>query len=130
VSAKINVLRKKAFCGCATVCKVEIDGTVLGEVKNGESISVEVDEGVHSYRFLDSYNKLLNEGTLTVFGDKDIAVEVQFNGATGKLDVHSIATVCDTKAEPKGINGKLAVIFVAILIASIIIYCGALKLFS
>ena len=130
MGAQINISRKKAFCGCATICKIEIDGALLGEVRNGESIVIETSEGMHRFRFLDSSDKLLRTGTLTIDGEKDVLLEIQFNGATGKLEVFSPVAICNTETPKGNAGGKLTAVFILIIVSSFFIYFGANKLFS
>ena len=99
MGAQIRISRKKQFCGCATACKIEIDGALLGQVKSGEDFTFELNQGVHRFRFVDSFDRLLRTGTLTVDSEKDILIEIQFNISTGKLDVFSVAAVCDTETK-------------------------------
>ena len=97
---QIKIIRKKQFCGCASACKIEIDGALIGQVKNGEEFEFELNEGVHRFRFVDSFDRLLRTGTLTVDGEKNILINIQYNISTGKLDIFSGAVVCDAETKP------------------------------
>lgn len=99
MGTQIRILRKKQFCGSGSTCKIEIDGALIGQVKSGAEFAFELNEGVHRFRFIDSFDRVLRTGTLTVNGEQDILINIQYNISTGKLDVFSGAVVCDTETK-------------------------------
>ena len=115
MGTQIKVLRRKAITGCATACKIEIDGSLVGQLKNGENISFEVDAGAHKICFLDSMDKVLQRGTFTATEGKAIIVEIQFNGATGQLDVVSEDIVCEAKKKATGAAAAVLLVFAVII---------------
>lgn len=46
-TATLTVTRKKSIKGCAITFHVLVDGVKVGDLKNGTSISCEVEEGIH-----------------------------------------------------------------------------------
>ena len=130
MSTQIKIIRNKSFCGFATTCKIELDGTLVGQVNNGEHFSFELNDGIHHFRFFDSFDKLLKSGTLTVNGEQDILIEIQFNGSTGKLDIFSASVTCDIVVKTPSHTKKLIAFFAVVFISALIIYTGAMKLFS
>lgn len=128
----IKITRKKAFCGCASVCKVEIDGQIECHVKNNETAEFDITSGFHNIRILDSHNTVLALGDFTAFDGKSINIEIGFNGSSGRLDTHSADIVWDS-TKPSNGNAKIAIAILCtvVLFCSVfLIFIGTNKLFS
>ena len=126
----ITITRRKAICGAGTICKFEIDGKLLCQIKNGHKATLELDEGNYHFRFLDSFDKTLKEGVLSINQEDSVDIEIQFNGATGKLDVFSHNIKCNSEQKPLNVTGKLIMVFAFIVVSSILIYCSINNLFT
>lgn len=134
MSTQVRVLRRSAFCGAAAICKIEVDGITVGQVKNGENCTFSVSEGRHSICFIASNGifsgKVLQRAEFLAFDNRDIIVEIQFNGRTGNLDLFSADMDCLRTPQPQNVGAQLAVTFAIILLSGLLIYAGLTKLFS
>ena len=125
MGTQIRILRKKQFCGSGSTCKIEIDGALIGQVKSGAEFAFELNEGVHRFRFIDSFDRVLRTGTLTVNGEKDILINIQYNISTGKLDVLSKQIVCEDnqQKDPRKMVCGTLLAFATICIVAVLIIC-------
>lgn len=97
----VKVLRRKAFYGAGAICRIEIDGIVLGQVRNGENATITVNEGKHRICFVAGNGTLsgtvLQKADFIAVDGKDIVIEIQFNSSNGQLDISSADVVYENK---------------------------------
>lgn len=101
MGTQVKVLRRKAFYGAGAICKIEIDGVVVGRVRNGEELTIDVQEGSHRMCFVADNGtlsgKILQRADFVAIDGENIVIEIQFNNSTGRLDIFSTDVVCESK---------------------------------
>lgn len=129
MGTQVKVLRRKAFYGAGAICRIEIDGVVVGQVRNGENVSVSVNEGKHRICFVATNGtlsgKVLQRADFTAVDGKDIVIEIQFNSSNGQLDIFSADVVYENtkKHEPRYLVSLFLFAIAGLLCVATLIVC-------
>ncbi len=125
---KIIISREAAIVGSLTKRKIELDGFVVGVLKNGQTIEITASDGNHILKFfaLGKCEKTINiniaEGTQTIH------INIKYNKLSGKLelqtdDTQNISTNnanVNQKQNRKGFSVVAAIAIVIVVFVSVI----------
>lgn len=87
--AKIIVSRASSMIGCLAKHKLELDGIIVGELKNGETLEIPIGVGNHTLKFIalgkceKSININIAEETNTIH------INIKYSKSSGKLEIHT-----------------------------------------
>lgn len=76
---KIIILREKSFYGCGITFNVELDGSPVGLLKNGEDISISVSEGPHTISFFKGKKLDANFSIMVSADDEALDIPVKLD---------------------------------------------------
>ena len=98
---RLTIRRRNQFYVYNPAMKVFLDGTKIGDVENGATVTFDVPKGVHTLRVTSCFRK--KKITVSFSGDTDL--ELQWNRLTGGIIVKTPAMVPKQKGHSKQCSG-------------------------
>lgn len=123
-NCQLIISREKSFVGSALTYSVELDGILIGKLKNGQMLSINIASGSHILNFISRGR--LDKSLLLNVQESNTPTHLQIHpNMKGTLDVESISqdftSTINEVSTPSQRNNQVAGIVACILIAAFVI---------
>ena len=131
--SKIVISRSNTIFGSAVKYKIELDGITVGQLSRGKTITIDVNEGMHTLRFIvhGQCQKDINVNITETTGDININTKINFSSGKIELETANLDSITfnselssekysDKRKIPTSVSLALAVVIIVFTFSIII----------